>query len=288
MKYVPNGVSRTISRQILIAKKNSPQMMFVGGIIGVGVSTVMACRATLKLSDQLDKMKSEMSTVKQMRDDEENTEVGDRDVAYIYARNMAKVARLYAPSAIVGVASVGALTGSHVTLQRRNVGLTAAYAAMAKAYEEYRDRVKEELGDEKESDIYHNASVKKVKNEEGKLVEVKSVEFNDVSGYSRMFTRASWAWDPNPQHNRVFLLVQQTHANELLRARGHIFLNEVYDMLGFQHTTAGAVVGWVVDGEGDNYVDFGLNDSINDNFMAGDDQNAVLDFNVDGVIYDKI
>lgn len=284
---LPNGVSRVAGRQILKLRKNSPQLMFVGGIIGVGASTVMACRATLKLSDQMDKMKSEMNGVKELRDDPKN-ETTDRDVAYIYVRNMAKVARIYAPSAIVGIAAVGALTGSHVTLQRRNVGLTAAYAAVAKAYDEYRDRVKEELGEEKELDIYHSATIEKIKDEDGKSREVKVANPGKWSPYARFFDEGSRNWQRNAEMNKIFITVQQTYANELLRSRGHVFLNEVYDILGFEHTTAGAIVGWVLGDEGDNFIDFGLYEAVNEKFVVGWDRNALLDFNVDGVIYDKI
>lgn len=285
---IPNGITRHVSRQLLIARKNSPQVMFVGGVVGVGVSTVMACKATLKLSDQLDKMKAEMSTVKAMRDDETKPDVGDKDVAFIYARNMAKVARLYAPAAFVGVASIGALTGSHVTLQRRNVGLTAAYAATAKAYEEYRERVKEELGEEKELDIYHSATIEKIKGEDGKQVDAKAANPDGWSPYARFFDESSRNWQKNAEINRMFIQVQQTYANDLLRSRGHIFLNEVYDMLGFEHTSAGAVVGWVIGPDGDNLVDFGIYEARNSRFVNGMERSALLDFNVDGVIYDKI
>ena len=61
-------------------------------------------------------------------------------------------------------------------------------------------------------------------------------------------------------------------------------------MLGFPHTSAGAVVGWVR-GNGDGYVDFGLMDfysNANRLFHEGFEPNIWLDFNVDGVIWDKI
>lgn len=287
MKYIPNGVTRTVGRAILQTRKHSPQILFVGGIVGVGASTVMACRATLKLSDQLDKMKSEMSDVKQLADSDSNSTDG-RDVAKVYVKNAARVARLYAPAAIVGVASVGALTGSHVTLTRRNAGLTAAYATVVKAYDDYRERVKEELGEEKELDIYQGARIDKIKDENGKIVQIRSIDPNAISQYAKFFDDDNVNWQKHPEYNRLWLQVNQTYFNELLRARGHVFLNEVYDKLGFEHSKAGAVVGWVLNEKGDNYVDFGLFSDVNARFVNGMERTALLDFNVDGVIYDKI
>lgn len=286
MKFIPNGITRQVARQFLIARKNSPQVMFVGGVAGVTVGTVMACRATLQLSDQLDKMKNDLEDVKALKDADGSYD--NKDVARVYAKNMAKVARLYAPAAIVGVASIGALTGAHVTLNRRNAGLTAAYAAAVKAYDDYRDRIKEELGEEKELDLYHGAIVEKVKGEDNKLVAVKKVNPNSTSMYARFFDESSRNWDRNPEMNRMFVQVQQTYANDLLVTRGHIFLNEVYDMLGLERSKAGQVVGWVISDEGDNRVDFGIYEAVNANFVNGIERTALLDFNVDGVIYDLI
>lgn len=91
-----------------------------------------------------------------------------------------------------------------------------------------------------------------------------------------------------------FLEDQQIYCNDLLKMKGHLFLNEVYDILGFPRTKAGAVVGWVYNEEnpiGDNFVDFGLfdtNDERNSDFINGYRNTAILDFNVDGYILDYI
>ncbi len=88
--------------------------------------------------------------------------------------------------------------------------------------------------------------------------------------------------------NRHFLHLQQNYANDLLRSRGHIFLNEVYDLLGLERSQAGQIVGWVMNGEGDNFVDFGLFECESSRFINHLEQSIVLDFNVDGAVYDKI
>ena len=83
----------------------------------------------------------------------------------------------------------------------------------------------------------------------------------------------------------MFLKVQQNYANERLKTKGHLFLNEVRDMLGLPRTKIGQLVGWVYkDGK---YVDFGLNGKLNERFNNGDSNTATLEFNVDGIILDK-
>ena len=99
------------------------------------------------------------------------------------------------------------------------------------------------------------------------------------------------AWSKEPEYNLIFLRCQQNYANDLLKARGHVFLNEVYDMIGVPRSKAGSVVGWILTGNaGDHFIDFGIfddEDNIRD-FVNGREGSILLDFNVDGVIYDKI
>ena len=90
----------------------------------------------------------------------------------------------------------------------------------------------------------------------------------------------------------MYLRRQQEFANEMLRSKGHLFLNEVYDILGFPRTKAGQVVGWIYDEKnpvGDNYVDFGIYDITDErkrDFINGYERSILLDFNVDGNIWD--
>ena len=106
----------------------------------------------------------------------------------------------------------------------------------------------------------------------------------------RFFDSSNPNWDKNPTFSMMWLRGQQNILNDILHTRGHVFLNEVYDALGFPHTPQGAVLGWI-DGEGDNCIDFGLYDQNKENvrrFVNGVDNVIMLEFNHDGVIWDRI
>jgi hypothetical protein len=124
------------------------------------------------------------------------------------------------------------------------------------------------------------------KNEDGTKELIPHVDPNKWSPYARFFDEGSPEWKKNSELNRLYVQCQQNYANNLLRARGHVFLNEVYDMLGIDRSQAGSVVGWVIGTDGDNYVDFGLQRAFSSGLIG--ERNILLDFNVDGVIYDKI
>lgn len=297
MKFVPNKLTRTIGRQILKTKKNSPHIFFVGGVVGAVGGTVLACRATLKIEDALDEISEDVAKVKtelsdrNVVDNEDITYVSNyhKEVMYAYGRGAYKVAKLYAPAVGVGAISIAALTGSHVTLTRRNTALTAALTSMSAAYEKYRSHVRELLGEEEERDIYHNAKREPVTLPDGSK-EVITIAGTEYSPYARIFDEYTPHWQKDPMYNKMFVTAQQAYANQKLQSRGHLFLNDVYDLFGFERTTAGAVVGWVRSevGGGDGYIDLGVYDAHNQDFVNGLERSIILDFNVDGVIYHLI
>lgn len=283
-KIVPQRVTNTFGRQMLKVKSNSPHILFGAGLVGVVAGTVLACRATLKANDALDELHSDVAAVKK---DLRDTPDYRKDLTYAYMHGTVRIVRLYAPAVIVTGAGIAALTGSHVTLTKRNTALTAAYTGLQAAYDEYRARVRAEYGEQKELDIYHAATVEKVK-EGNKAVEVRIADPNKFSAYARFFDEASTEWDKNADKNRFFITAQQNYLNHLLQARGHVFLNEAYDALGLERSSAGSVVGWILSEEGDNFIDFGIYEAFNARFVNGQERSILLDFNVDGVIYDKI
>ena len=291
MNLLPSGVSRKFARQILVAQKHSPTLLFGAGVIGVVASTVLACKATLKLEELLYETRDELNTVKHLEHSKYSEDDRKKDITYVYVRTCVKLSKLYGPSIVIGSASVAALTGSHHILSKRNAALTAAYAAVQKSFDEYRGRVVEQLGEEKERELrYQVKEVADGKDKEGKKKTVK-VASGSPSMYARFFDDNNRNWSPTSEYNILFLRCQQNYANDQLKARGHVFLNDVYDSLGMERSTEGAVVGWLWDGTGDNFIDFGVFDSpACDGFFefVQGRQGVWLDFNVDGVVYDKI
>lgn len=290
MSIIPTSLAPKIGRAILLSRKHSPTILFVGGTVGAVAATVMACKATLTFKEHLEITEKDLEEVKSSIRSEDEIR---KDVTFLHVRTAIVAVKLYGPAVALGALSISALTGSHVVLTKRNTALTAAYAALEKGFERYRERVIKELGPEKEREIRHAVEQYEVTDSEtGKKHKVKiAAPHGDHSIYARFFDPTVKEWSHEPEYNLVYLRAQQTHANDLLHARGHLFLNEVYDMLGIERSKAGAIVGWVISKDGDNYVDFGIYDSHDPEkraFINGQEGSILLDFNVDGVIYDKI
>lgn len=293
MKFVPSAISTRVVRQVLVAQKNSPGLLFGAGVIGMAASTVLACRATLKMDDLLEEAKDRLDDARSLQHFKYTEKDRTKDVSLIHFQTTIKIAKLYAPSVIVGGLSIAALTKSHSILNQRNAALTAAYAALDKGFREYRTRVVEKYGEEEDRNFRYNTEEVEIKDEKGDPKTVTRIGPGQPSIYARFFDQTSPSWNPEPVYNMAFINAQQNWANDRLRGCGHVFLNEVYDMFGFDRTKEGAVVGWVMnkDGSGDNYVDFGVFDGrtqVARDFVNGREGAILLDFNVDGIIYDKI
>lgn len=304
-----SNLTRTFNRTGLKIKKHSPEILLAAGTVGVVVSGVMACKATLKVNEIVDDAKQQIDTIHSVAADPNMTEKytaedSKKDLAIVYTQTAVKMIKLYGPSVGLGVVSLGCMIGSNRILSKRNVALAAAYTAVDKSFKEYRGRVIERFGKQLDKELRYNIKAKEIeevsKDENGNEVVKKEVvdviedDPNNYSPYSIVFDDGNEGWDPDPERTKFFLIQQQNWANERLKAKGHLFLNEVYDMLGARRTKAGAQVGWVYDEKnvtGDNYVDFGIFDTRRSkarDFVNGYEKVIVLDFNVDGYILDLI
>ena len=286
-------------------QKHSPEILAGVGVVGVVASTVMACKATMKLNDILEESKETRDKIKEVEnnpayEDKYTPEDAKKDLTINYMQTSMKIAKLYAPAVLLGSASLGCLLASNDILRKRNAALSAAYMTVDKGFKEYRQRVAERFGEEVEKEIRYNIKAEEIEttvvNEDGSEViikeTVKTMDPNLYSDYARFFDEYNPNWQNDPEYNLMFLKSQQQYANDLLIARGRLFLNEVYDMLGMERSKAGQVVGWVyneANPSGDNFVDFGIYDLHKERtraFVNGLEPSILLDFNVDGNIWD--
>jgi Family of unknown function (DUF6353) len=293
MQLVPGAISQKLARTTLLAQKSSPEVLLAAGIVGMVGSTVLACRATLKMDTVLNETKEKLTTAKTLEHPDYSERDRQRDVSLIYYQTGVKVVKLYTPAIVLGGLSIYALTTSHSIMANRAIALTAAYGALEKGFNDYRGRVVEKYGEEEDRNLRYGSQQIEVESKSGKTKTVTRVGRNEPSIYARFFDISSSSWNKEPEYNMMFLQCQQNYANDKLHARGHVFLNEIYDMLGLERSKAGAVVGWILskNGETDNYIDFGVFEGrtqVARDFVNGFEGAILLDFNVDGVIYDKI
>ncbi len=284
--------------KLLQLRSDSPKLLFAAGAVGFLATIVLSSRATLQMDAVLREGEAKKDEIAQERAiaDRDGKDYDDQKAGLSVRVNTAlKIAKIYAPAVVVGGLTIAALTGSHVTLSRRNVGLTAAYAALDKGFREYRGRVVEEFGAEKDQELRYGYELveQAVDTDEGPVVKTVKKPLMTESIYSRIWAKeTSFKWSPEFGKNQLTIKVQEQYANDLLNARGYVFLNEVLTGLGLDDSSMGQVVGWVLPEYGgvDGYVDFGIFRDIEmgQNFANGNNNSVLLDFNVDGDILGKL
>ena len=302
---VISGAKRSLIKAGFQVKKHSPEILVVVGVAGVVTSTVMACKATTKAGDILEEHKNQMNAIDQvvkMDRDDYTEEDHKKDTTIVYTQTAIKFVKLYSPSIMIGVLSLGCIIYSHNILTKRHAALAAAYATVDRGFKEYRGRVVERFGKELDHELRYNikaqefekTEVDKKGNEKVVKETVNVADPNLYSDYARFFDDGCNGWSKDPEQNLTFLKCQQAYANEKLKANGYLFLNDVYKMLGIPATKAGQIVGWIYDEKnpiGDNFVDFGLydmNKPVVRDFVNGYERTILLDFNVDGDILEMM
>ena len=310
-----SSMSRAVHKVGFTLKKHSPEILLATGIVGGVTSAVMACKATTKVGAILEETKNQVEDLNNFAQNDElkqkylekyGEEFTEKDhkkeLAIVYAKSGLEFVKLYGPSIALGALSIGCICTSHNIVNKRYLASAAAYTAVDKAFKDYRKNVVDRFGKELDKELKYNIRTKEVEevvtNEDGtESVVKKNVQVADphvVSEFTICFDETCHNWMGDAELNKAFLVDTQNWANDKLRNQGHLFLNEVLDMLGAQRTRAGNVVGWVYEPENedaDGYVDFGifeLHDEKKRQFVNGFEKSIWLEFNVDGNVLDLL
>ena len=294
------------SKTGLWVSNKSPELLLTVGIAGVITSTVLACRSTIKAVEVFDEHQKNMDIIKEAGEagqvangDDYSDQEYKEDLTKQYVQTGIKLFKLYAPSVILGGLSIFAISKSHIIMKDRNANLAAAYATLDTMYKTYRNNVKEKYGEEEDFNMRYGVKTedfeeeKTLKNGDKKTVTKKVKVMSDIQGhseYSRFFDSSCPNHCETAEYNLSFLTNLQDWFNRELRRKGFIFLNEVYEKIGVDLSHAGQEVGWIYDKNIEEKIDFGIFSykEANRRFVNGYEPVILLDFNVDGVIIDKV
>lgn len=300
---ITSKMTRAFGKTKLTVKKYSPEILIVAGVVGTVTSAVMACRATMKLDSVLADGKSKIDAVHDYVEshgysEEYSEDDVKKDLTIGYTKAAVEVAKLYAPSVILGTLSITAILTSNNILRKRNISLAAAYAAVNTSFKEYRGRVVDRFGKEVDRELRYNIKSKEIEttvvdenNNATTVTEtVKTPDPSTIDDTAKIWYEGQPGWSKDPEFNLMYLKKQQAYATDLLKHQGYLFLNDVYEILGFPKTAAGQQIGWIYDEKnpiGDNFVDFGIYDMSSEqkvNFVNGYERSILLEFNHDGNI----
>lgn len=294
-------------------KKYSPEILVATGVVGTVVTTVLACKATLKINDILTDTKETVDKIHEAENseqfkDEYTAEDAKKDLTITYTKTAVQIAKIYAPAVAVGIFSVTSILAGTNILRKRNVALSAAFTTVSEGFSEYRKRVVEKFGEDIDKELKYGIKAEKIEktvtDENGKEKKVKETvgvsELSEYSPYAVYFDHTTSSYyENNDIHNNFFLNCQENYANDLLKARKHKneTLYEVWEGLGVldsltedQIATA-MVVGWryIPDNpDGDNKITFNRYSTYRKLPTGEIIPTIIIDPNVDGNIYKKL
>jgi hypothetical protein len=201
---------------------NSPVILTVIGVAGTVSTAVLTGKASFKAAHLI-------------TDEEEISSIGSLDLR----ERLLLVWPLYVPPVATGGLTITAIIMSHKISTGRTAALAAAYTISEKAFEEYRVKVIEKLGEKKEQVVQAEVAQDKVnQNPIGKREVI--VSSGEVLCYDEFTGRYF-----NSTVERI--RAAQNNVNSKVLNDNYCSLSEFYSMVGLATTSMSEEVGWNVD-----------------------------------------
>lgn len=270
------------------AKRNAPELLLGAGLVTGTACVIMTGRQAIKARGILE----ESDTAKiELTEDYSCGILTDQEFKQAIVKHYSKLAlslaKEYAVPAALYAATVTCVFSSYKIQKNRQLALSAALASCTAAYTTLVGKLKN--GAEHgltAKDILEGYEMKEVIDPETGEVTYEKVKGKPVETelYRVRFDKYSSAWEKDKFQNECTLKSEENWANDVLRLQGYLFLNDVYDRLGLPRTRTGQIVGWMKNGNGDGFVDFGITDCETYDNVKFDYNAFDLNFNVDGDI----
>lgn len=148
--------------------------------------------------------------------------------------------KCYIPTFAMGLVTIGCIIGAHKEHLRRNAALASLYSLTETAFKEYKEKVVETIGKNKELKVRDDIAGDQLKK-------------NPIGDAEVIFTGKGETLCYDPMSGRYFktdiekIRRVQNHLNRELMSEMFISLNEFYDEIGLGHIKLGEDNGWNID-----------------------------------------
>lgn len=293
-----NSITRFANKQLYLLKDHIPEIL-----AGVGVvASTGAIIFTVK------KSKENVEIIENHQEEMYQTET-KVDKAKVYCKTAFNFVKANKEAVVLqGISVLSTINGAKIG-RNKYVSLIGTAATMQSIHEAYRQNVIEKYGQEVDNEMRYglkdttnyiskNGKPVTLVDENGSKIKVADRDFENCD-ISRIFDETNPKYVRDAYYNKEFIIgVQRAMNNRLRNGRGYVYLNDVYEALGFEPTEAGHDLGWVYkDKTTDdvrkhhNYIEIRTvdawgNDALD--FENGLEPSVILDFNIDGYITNEI
>lgn len=204
--------------------KHSPEILTSVGIAGMVTSTILAVRVTPRALDLIEDKKYELDT----------DELTKREIVQACWK-------CYIPSIITGGAAIACIVGASKINSRRNVMLATAYNLTERTLTEYRDKVVEVIGEEKEKEIRDEIAKDRIDKKP-----INDTVFVSEKGNTLCYDSISGRYFKSDAEK---IRKAENVLNRKLMGEAYVSLNDFYDLIGLPYTQIGFDLGWKFDGD---------------------------------------
>lgn len=219
--------------------KHSHTYLTVAGAAGSIGTVVLTVKATHKMDDLNAKYKetTELIETNAAGFDEETVK---QDLASAHVDYMVQSTKIIAPVALLGVASLACFGLAWGISSNRIKALAGAYSVLKLEYDKYREATREEVGEEKEQEIYLEAK------ERTRQVLEQASKVDKFGLHGRWFDESAEFVKDDLAYDRTYIEKARKKMEDLLGRRGYILLNDLFDALAMDRTKDGMWLGWKI------------------------------------------
>lgn len=202
-----------------LVTNNSPAILTAAAVVGVVATAVLVAKAAPKAHTDIQNEKSERT--------DEVTIVDQTRLVWKH----------YIPAAATGAATIACIIGANTISTKRSAALASAVGLSEYAFKEYRQKVVEQLGENKETKV-HDAVMRDVVDRNPISDNQVIITGNGKSVFLDSFTGLYFETDMESVRRAV------NDINEQIFGQDSASLNEFYNLLGVKANKVGDELGW--------------------------------------------
>ena len=272
---------------------HAPEILMAVGTVGVATGTVMIAKQSMHVEENLIEFADAQEDLKEHKDQFPDEKSYKKELMQIKLAAAAKAAKIYAPGAILVASGVICFFAAYGKIKKENATLAASLAAANEAFKKYRQRVIADQGEDKDKEYMYGVKKQKIQtvDENGEVKEEEAFVLEDesISRYAVRFTpEFTTEASTDINYNLMVLKACEKTWNAMLPSRKKVFLNEIYNDLGYDQTRESRRAGWDYNADkfGDGKIRFIITQIVvrDDNDPLGYHKELIVDFNVDGDI----
>ena len=217
------SLEQLLKRAEKLVIDNSPTILTSIGVTGTITTAYFAGRASFRARDivETDRVSRGLSSIDEMP----------------FKYKVKIVWKEYIPAVGTGVLTIAAIIAANRIGMRRAAAIAAAYSLSERAFNEYKTKVVEKIGDTRERDVRDEVAQDRVKKNPITHSEVVLTENGDVICYDSISGRYFTS-------NMETIRRVQNDVNARIISDYYCSLNDLYNGLGLPRTPYGEEVGW--------------------------------------------